>query len=101
MFKRGLYVVPFMIMLSVTGLMMLYAPKLEKWLHADLFYQSYDRHGSMSYEAQTRLVTDHYPDATIKYLYLTQGHHDAMSHQDEDFWVFVDPVAERILVCWD
>ncbi|WP_428241269.1 PepSY-associated TM helix domain-containing protein [Gynuella sp.] len=100
-FYAGLYVVPFMIMLSVTGLMMLYAPKLERWLHADLFYLPYDRHGSMSYEAQTRLVADHYPDATIKYLYVTQGPHDAtrfqLSRPDEDFWVFVDPVAERIL----
>lgn len=54
-FLASLYVLPFMLLLSLTGVIYLYKPQIENWLYADKFYGSAGE-SRLSYEEQLSAV---------------------------------------------
>lgn len=50
-FLASLYVLPFMLILSVTGAIYLYKPQIESWLYADQMYVT-PQGTALPYEAQ-------------------------------------------------
>lgn len=51
-FYAGLYSIPFLIMLAITGLMMLYSPIAERWTNQDLYYVEQVNKSPISFEKQ-------------------------------------------------
>ncbi|BFM51109.1 PepSY domain-containing protein [Marinomonas sp. THO17] len=100
-FFAGLYVVPFLIMLAITGLIMLYAPFLERTQNSDLYYVEQVSDQAMSYEAQYNLVQEAYPDATLLRFYLPADSEEATRFQvstgEGKIQVFVDPYKGKVL----
>jgi len=66
-FYAGLFVVPFIITLSITGLMMLYQPVLEAFLHADKIHVEPEQ-TSLAYENQKEIVLQHYAGKITKFM---------------------------------
>lgn len=65
-FYAGLFVVPFIVMLSLTGLIMVLHEPMESWQYGDrLFVEPGDASSLFSAEAQVAVVREAYPDATI------------------------------------
>ncbi|MEG3753248.1 PepSY domain-containing protein [Psychromonas arctica] len=64
-FYAGLYTIPFLMMLAVTGLLMLYSPVVEKWTNQDLYQVEQVTQSPITYSAQKSLVAQAYPDDVI------------------------------------
>ena len=100
-FFAGLYVVPFLIMLAITGLIMLYSPVLERFLNSDLYQVEQVTDQPISYEAQYELVMAKYPDDSISRFYLPAAPEEATRFQvrteDDTIQVFVDPYKGEVL----
>lgn len=100
-FYAGLYAIPFLLMLSVTGLLMLYAPVIERWTNQDLFTVEQTNSSPISFEAQKNLVAKTYPEDTIKNFYSPADTSEATRFQvikgDEAVSVFVDPYQAKVL----
>ena len=100
-FFAGLYVVPFLIMLAVTGLMMIFDPIIERTLHSDLYYVEQSSSAPLTYEQQYQVVANAYPDSPIKRLYVSDSATDATRFQvavgDDTRSVFVDPYQGKVL----
>uniref|UniRef100_UPI003A8ECA09 PepSY-associated TM helix domain-containing protein n=1 Tax=Cycloclasticus pugetii TaxID=34068 RepID=UPI003A8ECA09 len=99
-FFAGLYVVPFLMMLAITGLVMIFDPIIERVLHDDLYKVSQVTDSPIPYEERYQLVADQYPDSTIKRLYVSDDATDATRFQvavgDDTRSVFVDQYAGQI-----
>ncbi|SBS32250.1 PepSY-associated TM helix [Marinomonas aquimarina] len=99
-FFAGLYVVPFLIMLAVTGLMMIFDPIIERALHSDLYKVEQVSAEPVSLEAQYQLVAEQYPNSTIKRLYVSDDASDATRFQvlvgEDTRSVFVDPYRAEV-----
>ena len=100
-FFAGLYVVPFLIMLSVTGLIMLYAPLLERALNTHLFHVDAVTDQAISYQQQYELVQAHYPDSTVSQFFLPATENESTRFQvkasADTLSVFVDPYKGKVL----
>lgn len=100
-FFAGLYVTPFLIMLSITGLMMLFAPIVERMQHSDLYYVDHVTDTPLTYEQQYQLVADQYPADQIQRVYVSDSATDATRFQvkmdDDTRSVFVDPYQGKVL----
>lgn len=100
-FFAGLYVVPFLIMLAVTGLVMIFDPIIERALHSDLYKVEQITADPIPYEARYQLVANQYPGSTIKRLYVSEDAADTTRFQvmvgDDTRSVFVDPYKGSIL----
>ncbi len=67
-FYAGLFVIPFMILLSVTGIIDLFKPQLDAWMYADLM-QVPVAEQRLSADQQLAIVREAYPQAAVsKYL---------------------------------
>lgn len=111
-FYAGLFVVPFMIMLSITGIIMVVHRPLENWQYGDRLYVSAAQNAlPLAAEAQVAAVAQSYPDAQItKYIPPTASNRSAQvvispATADPSLppWkrpsetVFVDPYNGQIL----
>lgn len=100
-FYAGLYSIPFLMMLAITGLMMLYSPVIERWSNQDLYHVSQISSSPISFEQQKNLVIEAYPDDQIKNLFLPSDATEATRFQviknGEAHSVFVDPYQAKIL----
>jgi len=100
-FYAGLYTIPFLLMLALTGLTMLYAPVIEEWTNSDLYQVEYVNDSPLTYEAQKSLVTNTYPLGIIKSIHLSKYVADATRFQvlenGDAITVFVDPYQSKIL----
>ncbi|WCN12491.1 PepSY domain-containing protein [Marinomonas mediterranea] len=100
-FYAGLYSVPFLIMLAITGLIMLYSPFIERWQNQDLYYVESNASTSISFEDQKLLVQSAYPDSWVKRFYLPKDTNEATRFQvikdGEALSVFVDPYKGKVL----
>ncbi|MBM6551551.1 PepSY-associated TM helix domain-containing protein [Marinomonas ostreistagni] len=100
-FFAGLYVVPFLVMLALTGLVMIFDPIIERALHADLYKVEQTSATPISYEAQYQLVAQQYPDSAITRLYVSDEANDATRFQvnvaGDNRSVFVDPYQAKVL----
>ena len=99
-FFAGLYVVPFLMMLAITGLVMIFDPIIERVLHDDLYKVSQVTDSPIPFEERYQLVADQYPNSTIKRLYVSDDATDATRFQvavgDDTRSVFVDQYAGQI-----
>ncbi len=99
----GLYVIPFMLMLSLTGIiMMLYKPVIEPVFYSDLVSVSpAENQPRISWQQQVELVQQAYPDAMVRQLLLPADSDDAVrilvKSAGENLQVFVDPYRGDIL----
>lgn len=67
-FYAGLFVAPFMILLSLTGIIYLFKPQLDALMYSDLLTVT-PAHHALSADQQQRLVSLSYPNAAVsKYL---------------------------------
>ena len=100
-FYAGLYSIPFLIMLAITGLMMLYSPIAERWTNQDLYYVEQVNNSPISFEKQKELVVAAYPEDQIKTLFVPNDVNQATRFQviqnGEAYSVFVDPYQEKVL----
>jgi uncharacterized iron-regulated membrane protein len=99
-FYAGLFVAPFMIVLSLTGMIYLFKPQLDNVMYSDLLYVTPGQQ-LLSADAQQQRVKAIYPQATIsKYLppLNTQGSAQFVVLQDgRELNVFIDPYRGDIL----
>jgi uncharacterized iron-regulated membrane protein len=63
-FYAGLFVIPFMLMLSLTGIFYLFKPQLDRLMHRDLMYVTPQRHQVPAIE-QLAAVRQAYPGAQV------------------------------------
>jgi len=100
-FYAGLYTIPFLMMLAVTGLLMLYSPVVEKWTNQDLYQVEQVTKSPITYSAQKSLVAQAYPDDVIKSIHSPRSPNDStrfqIMHNDEALTVFVDPYQAKVL----
>jgi len=100
-FFAGLYAVPFLMMLATTGLIMLYAPFLDRFQNSDMYEVETVLDQSISYEAQYQLVQEAYAGGTISHFYLPAAAEEATRFQVKidggSRQVFVDPYKGEVL----
>lgn len=105
-FYAGIYVIPFILMLSVTGLIMVLRDPIESFRYGDrLFVTPGDPSTLFSAEAQASIVQEAYPEATFKkYIPATAPDRSTQisivppgSAKRETLTVFVNPYTGQIL----
>ncbi|MGE8362982.1 PepSY-associated TM helix domain-containing protein [Pseudomonas sp.] len=99
-FYAGLFVIPFLILLSVTGIIYLFKPQLDQLMYADLL-QVPVAEQRLSADQQLEAVRQAYPQATIKqYLPPVDAGRSAqfvIDHEGQGLNVFVDPHRGTLL----
>lgn len=99
-FYAGLFVIPFMILLSITGMIYLFKPQLDTWLYPDLMLAPVTEQ-RVSADQQMALVNQLYPGATVsKYLPpLGEGQSAqfVIDSQGRQLNLFVDPYRGTLL----
>lgn len=104
-FYSGLFAIPFMIMLSVTGIIYLFKPQLDSLMYRDLMFVSTNLQ-VVSADEQLDAVKAAYPNAVIK-SYSPAPAADRSSKFDitaddkRNLFVFVDPHNARVLGDYD
>ena len=99
-FYAGLFVVPFLLVLAITGLIMLYQPVLEPQLHADKFYVEAATQ-TVSIESQQKSISLAYSGHIKKFIAAktaTQSNQFIIkTTQGTNLKVFVNPYTGKIL----
>ncbi|MES1256485.1 MAG: PepSY domain-containing protein [Acidobacteriota bacterium] len=100
-FYAGLFVVPFMLMLAITGIIYLFKPQLDAWMYRDLLFVT---PGPVALAAESQLDTARGSHAGATPLSLTAGAAADRSTQvnlvladGREMAVFVDPYIGRVL----
>ncbi|MDT7920721.1 MAG: PepSY domain-containing protein [Meiothermus sp.] len=99
-FYAGLYVIPFMIMLALTGLVILFAPQIEDLQYRDRMFVV--PQGSVQpYTSQLEAVRKAYPEATIERFRPNpapnRSSQVALTWGERELTVFVDPYTLAVL----
>jgi uncharacterized iron-regulated membrane protein len=99
-FYAGLFVIPFLILLSVTGIIYLFKPQLDQLLYADLLHVSAAEQ-RLSADEQRTLVLQAYPQASIQqYLppvHATRSAQFVIEAGGHNLNVFIDPYRGLLL----
>lgn len=99
-FYAGLFVAPFMIMLSLTGIIYLFKPQLDNLMYSDLLHVTPSHHQLNAEQLQQRVLS-RYPQASIgKYFppLNAQGSAQFVVRQEgQELNVFVDPYRGEVL----
>lgn len=99
-FYAGLFVIPFLILLSVTGIIYLFKPQLDPWLYADLL-QVPVAEQRLSADQQLAIVREAYPQAAVsKYLPPAAQDRSAqfvINQDGRELNLFVDPYTGSLL----
>lgn len=94
-FYAGLFAIPFMVILSITGIIYLFKPQLDAMMYRDLMFVSVGARSSSTTD-QLQSVKSAYPDAVVK-AYSPSSAPDRSSKFDvsttdkRNLFVFVDP----------
>jgi len=102
-FYAGLYVIPFLIMLSVTGiLMMLYKPLIEPALYGELVKVEAQQRPYLSWEQQRSSVAELYPEAVIRQLRMPDSLEESTrftvkTTEGANLQVLVNPYSGEVL----
>lgn len=104
-FYAGLFAVPFMVMLSITGIIYLFKPQLDALMYSDLIFIS-SRAETVSANAQLEAVRMAYPGGNIKaYSPAAEpgrsSKFDVTTADKQNLLVFVDPHDARVLGNYD
>lgn len=99
-FYAGLFVAPFMIMLSLTGMVYLFKPQLDSLMYHDLLTVK-PAHHRLSADEQQQRVLEAYPQALIS-KYLPPAHAESSAQfvikQDgREVNLFIDPSTGKVL----
>ncbi|MGV6396580.1 PepSY-associated TM helix domain-containing protein [Pseudomonas caspiana] len=99
-FYAGLFVAPFMIMLSLTGIIYLFKPQLDNLMYSDLLHVTPGHHQLSAEQLQQR-VSSRYPQAAVsKYFPPLNAEGSAqfvVQQAGHELNVFVDPYRGEIL----
>lgn len=99
-FYAGLFVAPFMMVLSLTGIVYLFKPQLDTLMYSDLLTVE-PAHHPLSADVQQQRVLDAYPDVLIsKYLPPVNAQSSAqfvVKQDGRDVNLFIDPYNGKIL----
>ena len=99
-FYAGLFVAPFMILLSLTGIVYLFKPQLDSFMYHDLLTVK-PAHHLLSADEQQQRVLDAYPKVLIsKYLPPVNAESSAqfvVKQQGREVNLFIDPYSGKIL----
>ncbi|WP_296258748.1 MULTISPECIES: PepSY-associated TM helix domain-containing protein [unclassified Pseudomonas] len=99
-FYAGLFVAPFMIVLSLTGIVYLFKPQLDSLMYSDLLTVR-PAHHLLSADAQQQRVLQAYPNVLIsKYLPPANAHSSAqfvVNQDGRDVNLFIDPYSGKVL----
>ncbi|RAU43158.1 MULTISPECIES: PepSY domain-containing protein [unclassified Pseudomonas] len=99
-FYAGLFVAPFMILLSLTGIVYLFKPQLDSLMYSDWLTVK-PAHHSLSADAQRQRVLEAYPNVSIsKYLPPVNAESSAqfvVKQDGRESNLFVDPYSGNIL----
>ncbi|SQF94816.1 peptidase [Paucimonas lemoignei] len=100
-FYAGLFVAPFMIMLSLTGIIYLFKPQLDNLMYSDLLHVTPSHHQLSAEQLQQRVLSS-YPQASVsKYFPPLNAEGSAQfvvrEKSGSDLNVFVDPYRGEIL----
>lgn len=99
-FYAGLFVIPFMILLSITGIIYLFKPQLDTWMYADLMQVSVAEQ-RLSADQQLAIVREAYPQAVVsKYLPPAAQDRSAqfvINRDGQELNLFVDPYNDSVL----
>ncbi|WP_443691150.1 PepSY-associated TM helix domain-containing protein [Pseudomonas sp.] len=99
-FYAGLFVAPFMILLSLTGMIYLFKPQLDTVMYSDLLYVTPGQH-RLSADVLQQWVQVDYPQAYVsKYLPPLNAQGSAqfvMQQEGRELNVFIDPYSGDIL----
>ncbi len=105
----GLYVIPFMLMLSITGIiMMLYKPVIEPLVYPELVtlesresVNEPQKTASISWQQQVDLVSQAYPDGVVRQLLIPSHNAEPVrflvKQDGVNLEVFLDPYKGKIL----
>ncbi|MCL6415885.1 PepSY domain-containing protein [Aestuariirhabdus sp. Z084] len=102
-FYAGLYVIPFMLMLSITGLiMLLYKPVIAPALYGELLDVTAEDGAYAPWTEQQQVVQQAYPDATITQLSLPLNAEQSTlftvkSAEGENINVYLNPYSAKLL----
>jgi len=99
-FYAGLFVAPFMILLSLTGIVYLFKPQLDSFMYHDLLTVK-PAHHLLSADEQQQRVLEAYPKVLIsKYLPPVNAESSAqfvVKQQGREVNLFIDPYSGKIL----
>jgi uncharacterized iron-regulated membrane protein len=99
-FYAGLFVAPFMIMLSLTGMVYLFKPQLDSLMYSDLLTVK-PAHHMLTAEEQQRRVLEAYPQVLVsKYLPPANAESSAqfvIKKDGREVNLFIDPYSGKIL----
>ena len=99
-FYAGLFVAPFMIMLSLTGIIYLFKPQLDNLMYSDLLHVTPSHHQLSAEQLQQRVLSS-YPQAAVsKYFPPLNAEGSAqfvVQEAGHELNVFVDPYRGEIL----
>ncbi|MGA4633561.1 PepSY-associated TM helix domain-containing protein [Pseudomonas solani] len=99
-FYAGLFVIPFMILLSITGSIYLFKPQLDELMYADLLRVAPGHH-ALDGDAQLQRVREAYPQASVsQYLPPVDAGHSAqfvIADGGRTLNLFLDPYSGKVL----
>lgn len=99
-FYAGLFVAPFMIMLSLTGIIYLFKPQLDNLMYSDLLHVTPSHHQLSAEQLQQRVLS-HFPQAAVSKYFPPLNAEDSaqfvVQEAGHEVNVFVDPYRGEIL----
>jgi len=69
-FWAGLLITPFIMLLSVTGMLYLFKPQLEPMIYQDLYFVPEVREQTVPFQSFEKAVNENFPDLTLRYISL-------------------------------
>jgi uncharacterized iron-regulated membrane protein len=100
-FYAGVFVIPFLIILSLSGLMILFGPALEQAQHKDLYTVAASTQQALSASRQLEAVKAAYPKAELQKFRPnaspTESAQVALSQDGRDLTAFVNPYTGTVL----
>src|SRR5690606_29443974 len=100
-FYAGLFVIPFVIILTVTGIIYLFKPQLDAFIYRDLLFVT-PQSQTVSADAQLKAVSVKYPDAVVRSFTAPfeadrSSQFDITAADGKGLSVFVDPYSGNVL----
>lgn len=104
-FYAGIFVVPFMIMLSVTGIIYLFKPQLDSLMYRDLLFIA-PQNQTISADEQLKAVREKYPESIIKSYTppaseTRSSQFDITTNDKRNLLVFVNPYNAQVVGNYD
>lgn len=100
-FYAGLFVIPFMLILAITGIIYLFKPQLDAAMYPNLMFVT-PTASTLSYTGQVQAVESAYPDATVTQITPSVANNRSTevlitTADQRNLMVFVDPHTGQVL----